>query len=251
MGFLKKQGRGGKFASVMKGKLVIKCEEDDEGAVSRINKNKDEVWEQHEDGFEGHITSVKIHPTNNKKLFRDQLNIGVKDKESGTYLTLCVDVGSKYFATFCQVMKNLDLRKPVAFEPYDYIKKKNNPENKRTTGWGITQNGEQIEFAFERDEVPKWKKIEDPDDEDKFTWSTTKQDQFFLKHLNKWIEENFSKEDEDDSSDDDDDDPPPAKKSKKKAPVEDEDDDDDDDDDPPPTKKKKKKAPVDDDDVAF
>lgn len=245
MGFTKRQGGGGNFYSIMQGKLVTPCQEDDEGAVSRINKNEKKVWEKHEDGFEGHITNAKLQKSNDKK-FPDKINLTIKDKEAKMSIILSLPVDSSYASTFFQVMKNIDLRKPVAFEPYYYVKKadKHISPAKYTSGVGITQNGEKLEFFWEKDEVPAWKKIVDPDDDDKFTWSKTKQMKFFLEHFNKWAEENFKKEDEDEDAssgdDDDDDDGPPAKSKSSKAKPQhgkaktsskNEDDDDDMDDD--------------------
>jgi len=246
MGFTKRQGGGGNFYSIMKDKLTTKCEEDDEGAVKRVNKNGKTVWEKHEDGFEGHITNVKLQKSNDKK-FPDKINISLKDKESKMAIVLSLPVDSSYASTFFQVMKNIDLRKPVAFEPYHYVKKehKNISPPKYTSGVGITQNGEKLDYFWEKDEVPQWKKMTDPDDEDKVIWSKTKQLKFFLGHFDKWLEASFKQEEEDadteeEDDEDEDDDPPPRKKSSKatpqhgkpktssKKPSDDDDDDDDD-----------------------
>lgn len=241
MGFTKNQRSGGNFYSIMQGKLVTACQEDDEGATSRVNKLGKTVWEKHEDGFEGHITNAVFRKSNDKK-FPDKINITVKDKEAKMSIILDLSVDSSYASTFFQVMKNIDLRKPVAFEPYYYIKKEDKGKSpaKYTSGVGITQNGERLEFFWEKDEVPAWKKMTDPDDDDKVVWSKTKQIKFFLDHFMKWSEEQFKKDDDDDdksSSDDDDDEPKKSSKAEpqhgkpktsSKKPQDDDDIDDDD-----------------------
>jgi hypothetical protein len=222
MGFIKRQRGGGNFYTIMQGKLVTPCEEDDKGAVKRVNKNGKTVWEKHKDGFEGHMTNAKYQKSNDKK-FPDKINITLRDKESKMSIILSLPVDSNYASTFFQVMKNIDLRKPVAFEPYYYIKKEDKHKSpaKYTSGVGITQNGEKLDFFWERDEVPQWKKITDPDDDDKVTWSKTKQMKFFTEHFNKWAEENFKKDDEDEghsSNDEDEDEDEQPKKSSKANP---------------------------------
>lgn len=271
-GFYKRKGGSTSYVTILglddeKGKpravFAEKVAEGDEGAESRVNKNKKTVWERYHDGMNITIKAVYIKKD---KEYGDQLCIRGKSK------TVQVAFNSAHTKKFIAVCRNIDLDEPIFLEPYKFPKLdakdrpvvdgKGNP--KFTTGWTIKQGGTEkqhkLEDALDMSKdgpVPAFEKLKNG------KWDTSDHDEYLLNYLNKWIKENeldtkpessessskHSDDDDDEDDDDDDDD-------------EDEEDDDDDEEEEKPIKKvkakvvaskplkkkKKKKAVTEDDD---
>ena len=244
MGFKKHSGAGSNYISVMAGKIVVKASEGDEGAAARQNKDDVTVWEHLYDSYEGHITKAEIKASTNDK-YPDQLVIEVTDKATGEKVNIAVSMTSKYSSKFFQVMKAIDLKRPVEFVPYHMEKEE---KGKFNTGWNLYQGGTKPENKLmptfdlgHKDpktkkwvpgEVPEWtceeKKVKG---KMKTVWDNSDEIEFYTKHFNKWVEKNgLDAEDEDDKPAEDEDDEPKSKAkpgSKSKPAAKDEDDDDD------------------------
>lgn len=260
MGFGNRQRSNLLYVTVSDGHLVVKCNEGDEGAVSRENRMNKIVWERHEDSFEGHITSVKIKESTNE--YADQLQIIVKDKKSGVAICITTPYDSSYATKFYAIMKSLDLNAPVEIVPYKVAKKE--APGKFNIGWNFYQGGEKLTTTFDREEVPQWEKIEKKIPGSKKTkteWDRSAEIEFYLEHFGKWVaKQKFSQDSEDD------DDPKPKHSSKSSKHRDDDDDEQDDDDEEeevevktktkksnaaPTSKQRKKMVEDDDDDVDF
>ena len=192
MGF--KQNRGGNkvFLSPSHGKLVTRCEEGAENAVSREltkGKNKgDIIWEQHFPGYEGHITSVYIEENEE---WGDKLVIELEDKsakKNDPYrnVTLTVSLDSSYAMRFIRRVQNIDLDDAVLFDPYEL--KHQSKADKMVTGWNLYQRDEQKPIAqtLEDSEIPEWKELIV---NKKKTYDKTECMDFLTAHLKEWIEE--------------------------------------------------------------
>lgn len=193
MGF--KQNRGGNkvFLSPSHGKLVTKCEEGDEDAVSRtlekgVNKGK-VIWEQHFPGYEGSIDAVFIEENEE---WGDKLCIDLEDKtapKNDKYrrVRISVSLDSSYAMRFIRRVDNIDLESPVLFDPYE-LPNRNKP-GKYVTGWNLYQNDEQkpIPQTIEDDEVPEWKELIVNKQK---VYDKTDCMEFLTAHLNQWIEKN-------------------------------------------------------------
>jgi len=239
MGFKKHSNNKSNYISVMEGKIVVKASEGDEGAVCRQNKNDVTVWEQLYDSYEGHITSAAIKVSTDDR-FPDQLIIEVTDKSTREKVNIAVSMTSKYSAKFFQVMRNIDLKRPVEFVPYHLPKEES---GKYVTGWNLYQGGtnpdNKLVSSFDlghKDKNGKWVEGEVPgwtSEEKKVkgklktVWDNSEEIEFYTKHFNKWVDKNgLNVEDEDDRSSQEEEEAPTRKTGSKPAAKADDEDDD-------------------------
>jgi hypothetical protein len=168
-----------------------KCNEGDDGAISRVNKNDKTVWEKHHGGLRMHIKSVWIVPAD-KSEYGMQLCIA-SDKR-----VIQVPWKSNHARKFIAVCHNIDLDEKVLFEPYRMPRTKDGKpvldgkgKKRYNTGWTIKQGGsskeDKLEEALDMSKdgpVPPWKKLRNGD------WDTSDQDEYLENYLQKWIDKN-------------------------------------------------------------
>ena len=206
-----------------------KAAEGDKDAVSRINKNKDVVWEKHYRGMGLFIKAVYIKDGQ----FGKQLLIRGKSK------TLQVPFSSTHATQFIAKCRNLDLNQLVGFEPYRMIRKDQNDKvvkddkgNPRyNNGWTIKQGGTEKENKVENEldtskdgPVPAMRKLKNG------KWDSSDRDEYLEEYLTRWIKENdlggkpqSEDTEEDDEETDRETSPLAVKKRKKKHPAEEDD----------------------------
>lgn len=266
-GFYKRAASSTSYVTILgieddKGKpaavFAEKVNEGDEGAISRVNKNKKTVWERHHDAMNVTIKAVYVK---HDKEYGDQLCIRGKSK------TVQVAFNSAHAKKFIAVCHNINLDEPIYLEPYKFAKVDSNDRPvvdgrgnpKFNTGWTIKQGGTKKEHKLEDSldmskdgPVPAFEKLKNG------KWDTSDHDAYLMEYLEKWIKENEldtkpesskdtddddddeedEEEDDDDDADDEEDDAPPIKKAKAKVIAS----------KPLDKKKKKKKAVTEDDD---
>lgn len=272
MGFKRKEVHGN-YASPSKGFITIRCKEDDEydgfhaqsRELTRGKHEGDTVWEFAFPSYEGELKDVQIRRSNEGSDYGDQVIFIVTDKslpKNDRYreISIQVDIGSAYASKFVQVLENLDLRKPVEFEPF-YLEKRDVP-GKFNSGWNIKQVGKIVKKTIENDELPEivitkkkgGKKDYNADERIEFVEKKLK---VFMKKakLGDFKPKDEPVEDDDDDEGDEEEEEAPKKSSKSKpAPAakskpkknfdeDDEEEDDDDEEEEAPKKKSKKPAP--------
>lgn len=136
---------GSVFLHIADGKVVEKVSSDYPGAVKRINKKSEEVYERLDDYVDGVITSMyeKANEYNGKEI--KELCIRVQGE--GEAYTLSLGEGSRYWSAFAMRLPNLDLSKPVSFKPYSFTAK---DTGKEIIGMNLFQGETKI--------GPKWTK---------------------------------------------------------------------------------------------
>jgi len=227
-GFYKRSGGSTTWINIINAKdkkgverpyFAEKAAEGDKDAVSRLNKNKEVVWEKHYDAMGLLIKAVYIQDGQ----FGKQLLIRGKSK------TIQVPMNSNHATQFIAKCRNIDLSQLVGFEPYRMVRKdrddrivKDDKGNPRyNNGWTLKQGGTEKENKLENDldvskdgPVPAMRKLKNG------KWDSSDRDEYLEEYLNRWIKENDlggKPQSEDTEEDEDDDTPPPPKKKKKKA----------------------------------
>lgn len=133
------------YLSVSNGKLVrqFKTEADIEGLVSRVNKKGNTVWEKHYQSVEGVITGIE----------KKESDFGVDWKltltDDGERYIISMPYSSRYTNAFFKVIKNIDLKKAIVFNPWQ-MQDKNNP-TKTVSGVSVKQDGKKIEPYFTKE----------------------------------------------------------------------------------------------------
>lgn len=198
MGFFEKTK--GVFISVMDGQFCMRVNEDHPKAVARtLTKGKNEGTVVHEfrfGGCTGFLTGVNIKES---KGFSDELQLFIKDSdEDSDYPDFVISVpsNSRHAKSFMARVRNLDLDKPITFEPFKFpsvdqkTKKPQvnaNGDPKYVIGWTLNQDDNKIESEFEKDDIPEMTQVKV---KGKMEWDDSEQMEFFLNHLNEWVKEN-------------------------------------------------------------
>ena len=136
------------YLSISFGKLRKKVNEATPGAVSRINKIKETVWELVYGFITGKITNIlyKEHSE-----YGNSFEITFDDGNEKYNVSLPED--SKYCQDFLSRLPNLDLSHYVTLSPYDF-KPQDSEKNKK--GLTLKQNGVKIENYFVTKEDDKY-----------------------------------------------------------------------------------------------
>ena len=187
MGFETEQSRA-TFIGIFAGKLTIRANEGDEGAVSRENKNGVKVWEHHYPKFTGTLTNVEC--TKHEKMGY-QYVISLDDV--GTTYKLSIGVESKYGDSFVCKLLSLKRGEVLTFAPYDFEK-----DGKKNVGISILRDGEKIPALITR-ENPNGRPQPESErlDEDDYKAYMIKVRKFYRSLVDKWQENQIAKKEAD------------------------------------------------------
>ncbi len=148
----RKQQGGGLFLSIMQGTFRQKVDEHTEGAISRVNKQKNEVWELHHETVNGHIENVYLRKGDK---YGNEIHIVVNNREAKQKVIITFPVSSSYTRKFLMTAGNIDFRAPVEFVPWHFEDKKK--KGKFRTGWSFYQHDakDQVPEFLKREDVPE------------------------------------------------------------------------------------------------
>lgn len=131
------------FVSIVKGNFRVKVDERTEGAESRVNKNREKVWELVYSNLDGKIKDISIEDS--------QFGEKMKIKMSGGEI-LTLGTYTNEGIVFLKMLPNLYSDKELSF--YCFL----NKEGK--TVFGIKQNGEVVKWSEkyrkEKKDFPAW-----------------------------------------------------------------------------------------------
>ncbi|MHA1903892.1 MAG: hypothetical protein ACW977_07970 [Candidatus Thorarchaeota archaeon] len=177
MGLKTKKGKGNaKYLNVMFGKVVQKVKADTEGAISRVNKNGDTVYENHYDSFSGSLVSARIEST---EKYGDFVELVMES--DGDYFNVQFPVRSGYGRSFMYRLPNLEVTEEFEITPYDF----ENNEGKRVSGLNLYQNGEKILSFWTRENPGKLPELEEVEFQGKTRWDDGKRTKYLVKAFNK------------------------------------------------------------------
>lgn len=130
------------FLSISGGKLRRKVEEGTPGAVARINKNNEQVYELVYPGWSGTVHDWEVASND----FGDQLRVTFDDA------VLTMNVESAYFRDFVRKFASADKHRAVTVKPYDFV----TDEGKRMTGLNIFQGENKLDDYFSKKTESGW-----------------------------------------------------------------------------------------------
>ena len=131
-----------KFYNIIGGKISRKVDANAPGAVSRVNKKNETVYELQYDSMDGFICNIEHKESD----FGIQLIIDID--EDGDVGQLQIPLDSKYSSTFIARLGALDPVKKTRFLPYDFKDKDN---GKRKMGLALYQGGNKIQPNITKD----------------------------------------------------------------------------------------------------
>ena len=162
------------YVQIFDGKFVSRVNENEPGAVSRVNKNDKVVWELHYDGWEGMLEDISCDEDGK---FGKELVVQMED------VKIFAPWSGRHTKQLLNRLPNVDPTKPVALVPYKFTP--DDEPNKIISGWNVEQDGKKVDMAFERDDVPPMEQIEVKGN---LVWDDTEQLKFLEEQsLEKWI----------------------------------------------------------------
>ncbi len=147
--------KGGVFLDIRGGYVCERVSEPGEGIHERtIEKgpNKGAIVYERRDGYvEGVINRLvnQERESNVSGKVEKTVTLQVHLSDAGENFILNLPKGYKVWRHFLLTLPNLKPGAIVRFEPYDYVGKK---DGKRKTGLGILQDGEQVKWAYTRND---------------------------------------------------------------------------------------------------
>ena len=130
------------YLYIIKGHLMQKVDEGTHGAVKRVWENKQDgssgtKYELQFKNLTGHITGIDFKESD----FGEQCIVKMEANGESAHLQMGLD--SRYFSSFAQRFKNINLNLEVTLNAYDFEK-----DGKKRSGISITQDGKKVESYF-------------------------------------------------------------------------------------------------------
>lgn len=207
------------FVSVIQGRFAVQAEEGDEGAVARVNKNGDTVYETFPEYVSGTIYGggvITREASDGKSKFTNVV-IKLKDSEGITVVNLPYSTtNSKLMQQFAKRIPNINVEEEVqlvCFPDKEKLKK----------GYTdpvllVKQNGVPVPFAFTKDnqgDLPQ--PFQEEDEMGELKWNWKKHNKYLIDLVNEFMDQ-FGDENKEQASKKQDNVTLPKKQAVKSAP---------------------------------
>jgi hypothetical protein len=137
------------YVSIVGGKLSVRAKEGDEGAVSRVNKNNETVWEKLYPSIEGMLQNLECYK-NEKSGWQYIITLD----DVGEIYKITIPCESKYGDNLACKIGNLKKGEIYNIRPYDFEdREQKNSAGKplRQTGLSISRGQEKIQLYITKD----------------------------------------------------------------------------------------------------
>lgn len=131
---------GGQFITIFQGKFSIRADKSVEGAVSRINKKGNEVWEKHYTSFTARLTDIRTVDTEYGKNWAFSFVDGAEE------YVLRLPYSNSYATAFLKMLPNIDLSKPMKLQPAVKM-----VDGVNRSSLFVSQDGQTIKHAYTKD----------------------------------------------------------------------------------------------------
>lgn len=132
----------GQYLTILGGKFCQRVQEGTEGAVKRVNKLGNVVWEKFYDSFTGKLVSIKVQDGQYGRTW----NFGFDDK--GEHYALQLSYSNSFSTAFLKMLPNVDLSKEMKVSPST-----KEVDGKNKSSLFINQDGKALKHAYTR-EIP-------------------------------------------------------------------------------------------------
>ena len=168
------------FVGTLNGEFVVKTDNKDENAVSRVNKVGSTVFERHYNKLEGLITDVEIYHGDYGKILN--LTISDNDPKTGDFVNykLGLPFNSNYAMGFLRRAHNIDFDKKITL----FTGKYEDDKGKERTYMTVWQNGDKVAYYWTKEtprDLPDMKQVKV---NGVMTWDSTDR----LEYLENYVE---------------------------------------------------------------
>ena len=134
------QRTAGHYLTILQGKFCQRVSEGTEGAVKRVNKLGNVVFEKFYDSFTGRLINIKVQDSNYGKTW----NFIFDDK--GEIYTLQLSYSNSFATAFLKMLPNIDLTKEMKLSPST-----KEVDGKNKSSLFVNQNGTAIKHAYTKE----------------------------------------------------------------------------------------------------
>lgn len=174
---------GGNYITILQGKFCQRVPEGTEGAIKRINKLGNTVYEKFYDSFTGKLTSIKIQDGTYGKTW----NFTFRDK--GEPYTLQLSYSNSFATAFLKMLPNIDLNEEMRVSPS--VKE---IDGKTRSSLFVNQGKKTIKHAYTRENPNGMPDMEQIVVNGAKVWDDTKRLEFLEKMVNEKIIPNLNQE---------------------------------------------------------
>lgn len=143
-----REGSGTTYLKIFDGRVVREWRERPENVdklMERVNKNDRTVYYVSYEFVSGMLVDCTLDSSEYGETLKLILLDGTERYQ------LDVAANSKYGTSLFYRMMNIDIEQPVRFMPYSFM----GDDGKQKTGLNITQNGEKVDYAYAKEDVPE------------------------------------------------------------------------------------------------
>ena len=159
--------QAGQYITILGGKLCQRVPKGTEGAVERINKIGNVVYEKFYDSFTGKLIDIKTQEGTYGKTW----NFVFKDKEEP--YTLQLSYSNSFSTNFLKMLPNIDLSKEMKIAPS--VK---NVDGKDKSSLFVNQDGKSLKHAYSKDNPNGLPPMEQVTVKGVLVWDDTKRLEF-------------------------------------------------------------------------
>jgi hypothetical protein len=161
------------YLTIIGGKIVKKCKTFEDGAVERINKIGNTVWEKHYSALDGELVNISKRETTEYGI-----DIVVEIHDETDIYQLSLGIASAYCRSVLMKLPNLSIGSPYKIVPYSFEDK---DKGRMVNGLNIfDSNGVKIPNAYTKEEPNGLPELEKKKVKGKETWDDSERLEFLL-----------------------------------------------------------------------
>lgn len=158
---------GGKYITILNGKFCVRVPQGTAGAVERVNKLGNTVYEKFYDSFEGKLINIRTQDSPYGK------NWVFDFRDEGEVYHLQLSYSNSYATNILKILPNIDITKEMKVQPAQRIE-----DGKTKSSLFISQDGTTLKHAYTKDNPNGLPQMEQITIKGQLVWDDTKRLEF-------------------------------------------------------------------------
>lgn len=130
---------GGKYITILNGKFAVRSKEGEAGAVQRVNKLGNTVWEKFYDSFTAKLINIRTRDSQYGKSWEFDF------RDGGEVWTLQLSYSNSYAKNLIKILPNANLAVEMKLQPSSKVE-----DGKTKSSLFVSQNGVTLKHAYTR-----------------------------------------------------------------------------------------------------
>lgn len=158
---------GGKYITILNGKFAIRVPEGTAGAVQRVNKLGNTVYEKYYDSFTAKLVNIRTRESQYGK------NWEFDFRDNGEVWTLQLSYSNSFATNLLKILPNADLTQEMKIQPAQRVE-----DGKTKSSLFVSQNGVTLKHAYTKDNPNGLPDMEQVTVKGQLVWDDTKRLEF-------------------------------------------------------------------------